>query len=136
MICNRRFTENRLIDHERACKVSKNLRLNSSHRYQYDSQLHRWKGLDYASNSIRSHTKRKKPQSITEHFPKTHWREKHQQFQDAVKGQYNPINDSISSSHDRPYQCSQCQRRFATENAITKHQKGCTGSRRMGTNKR
>ncbi|CAF2952224.1 unnamed protein product, partial [Rotaria sp. Silwood2] len=80
-ICNRRFTQNRLNEHEQACKRSKKHNLNSSYRYQYNSQMHRWKGLDYGTNTSRSYVKQK---SI--HTPKTHWREKHQQFQDAIKG--------------------------------------------------
>jgi hypothetical protein len=51
----------------------KNLHFNSSHRYHYDRQLHQWKGLNYH-----------KLHSITKHFPKTHRREKHQQFQDML----------------------------------------------------
>jgi hypothetical protein len=90
--------------------------------------LHRWKGLDYRNSTNRTNAKRNRPQSVIKHFPKTHWREKHQQLQDAINGQYNPTNDFVD---DRPYQCSQCQRKFATENAITKHQKGCTNNRWM-----
>jgi hypothetical protein len=112
MTCNRRFTEVRLVEHQRACKSS----ASSSHRYHYDSRLHRWKGLDYHVN-----TKRHKLQTS-----KTSWREKHQQLQDIIKGQYHPTENSI----DRPYQCSQCQRKFATDNARTKHQKGCSNRRR------
>lgn len=105
--------------------------MNPSHRYHYDSQLHRWKGLDYNISLIQSNDNRKKLQSIsTEHFPHTHWREKRQQFQNILKGQYNPIE----SSDDHPYQCSLCQRKFATEIAITKHRKGCTGHRQRFIN--
>jgi hypothetical protein len=94
--------------------------------------LHRWKGLDYHINRSQSNAKYHQIHSLTSHFPKTHWREKHQEFQDVVKGQYNPTKDFIQSS----YQCSQCQTKFATENAITKHQKGCTGKRQMGVKSR
>ncbi|CAF0865438.1 unnamed protein product [Rotaria sordida] len=137
LICNRHFTQNRLIEHERACKESKKLHLNSLHRYHYDSQLHRWKGLDYSISTTQLNSKHKELQSLTKHFLQTHWREKHQQFQNVVKGQYNhPADDLIQSSNDRPYQCSLCQRKFATENAITKHQKGCTGNRQIGVQSR
>ncbi|CAF4520258.1 unnamed protein product [Rotaria sp. Silwood1] len=119
------------MEHERACKESKKLHLNSLHGYHYDSQLHRWKGLDYSISTTQSNAKRKELQSLTKHFLRTHWREKHQQFQNIIKGQYNPINNSIESLDDRPYQCSLCQRKFATENAVTKHRKGCTGNRQI-----
>ncbi|CAF2711260.1 unnamed protein product [Rotaria sp. Silwood2] len=131
LICNRHFTQDRLIEHERACKKSRKFHLNSLHRYHYDSQLHRWKDLDYGISTTQSNAKHKELQSLTKHFPRTHWREKHQQFQNIIKGQYNPTNDLIQLSNDRPYQCSLCQRKFATDIAITKHQKGCAGNRKI-----
>jgi hypothetical protein len=98
--------------------------------------LHRWKGLDYQNSTNRSNAKRHRPQSLTTHCPETHWRERHHRFQGAIKGQYNPTNDFVQSSDDRPYQCSLCQRNFATENAITKHQKGCSNNRPMSVKSR
>ncbi|CAF3425713.1 unnamed protein product [Rotaria socialis] len=136
LICNRHFISNRLVDHERACKQATILHTNSLHRYYYDSQLHRWKGLDYSISSNQSNTNRDKHQPSTKHFPQTHWREKHQQFQNIIKRQYNSKDDLIQSSDDRSYQCSLCQRKFATENAITKHRKGCTGNRHIGLKNR
>ncbi len=112
MTCNRRFTENRLVEHQRACRSS----TSSSHHYHYDSRLHRWKGLDYHVNTKQNRF----------HSPKTYWREKHQQLQDIIKGQYHPT--------DRPYQCSKCQRKFATEIARTKHEKGCSPNKRQFRN--
>ena len=117
-ICHRRFTENRLVEHQRACRSS----FDSSHRYHYDSSLHRWKDLDYHINT--------KQQQFPS--PRIYWKQKHQQLQDTIKGQYHPIDNSIPSSvDDRPYQCSQCLRKFATDKAVTKHQKGCAGKRQL-----
>lgn len=130
-VCHRRFAQDRCADHEQACQASKRYPSNSTHRYHYDSQMHRWKGLQYGTGPNPLKAKRPKEAiSFNQHFPKTHWKEKHQYFQAAIKGQSTFTNDAHLMSYDRPHQCSLCQRRFATENAISRHQKGCAGNRR------
>ncbi|UJR33518.1 hypothetical protein I4U23_020963 [Adineta vaga] len=117
-VCNRSFDQIRLLEHERACNQTKKFHLNSSH---YDSQFHRWKGLNYYCN-------RNEFQSfLTKHITKTHWREKHQEFQYTMKGAFDPMNNLVEKStiDPRSYQCRQCQRKFATQIAQIKHQKGC-----------
>lgn len=70
-LCNRRFTENRLVEHQRVCSLSSK----SSHSYHYNSQLHRWKGLDYHINAKQN---RSQPSRISR-------KEKHQQLQTMIK---------------------------------------------------
>ena len=70
-LCGRRFTDDRLVVHERVCLSSSK----SRHQYHYNSHLHRWKGLDYHINSKQNHFEP----------PRISWREKHQQLQTMIR---------------------------------------------------
>mgnify|MGYP002384665437 FL=1 len=96
-ICHRHFLDTRLTEHQRACQQK-----SSSSQYHYNSQLHRWKGLDYEIKFPLSTNNKLANSKLT-------WREQHEQFRHLVKGES-----------------------FARENNLMmKHPKACTDKRKM-----
>uniref|UniRef100_A0A7E4ZSQ0 Zinc finger C2HC domain-containing protein 1A n=1 Tax=Panagrellus redivivus TaxID=6233 RepID=A0A7E4ZSQ0_PANRE len=124
-ICGRKFIKSSLVIHESACK-----KLTKLARKPFDSGKQRASGSDIPLNAVRKAQKEKEKHGGTFPRPKTHWRQRHEEFIGAVAGAKHveialktgaPLPPPPKSSYNPDYvQCDYCGRRF-NSNAAERH---------------
>ncbi|KAE9555897.1 hypothetical protein FO519_000877 [Halicephalobus sp. NKZ332] len=124
-ICGRKFIKSSLIKHESACK-----KIQKINRKTFDSGKQRANGSDITLNAVRKAQKEKEKFGGTFPRPKTHWKERHQEFIGAVSGAKHveralktggPLPPPPKSSYNSDYvQCNYCGRRF-NQKAAERH---------------
>ncbi|CAJ0583699.1 unnamed protein product, partial [Mesorhabditis spiculigera] len=122
-VCGRRFIRTSLDKHEPVCK-----KLNNLNRKVFDSGKQRATGSDISINDVRRAQKEKEKAGGQFSRPKTQWRERHQDFQEAISASKKtgaPLPPPPKTSVPSDYvQCEYCGRNF-NERAAERHVPFC-----------
>jgi len=116
--CGRRFAEDRIEKHQKACSSQKA-------RRQYDTRKHRVAGQDHAAYALNDKYQKEEPKK------ETNWRAKREQFirniryaRMASKGNAAALPPPPPDVNPDYVQCPHCQRRF-NESAAERHIPKC-----------
>ncbi|CAJ0583700.1 unnamed protein product, partial [Mesorhabditis spiculigera] len=96
-VCGRRFIRTSLDKHEPVCK-----KLNNLNRKVFDSGKQRATGSDISINDVRRAQKEKEKAGGQFSRPKTQWRERHQDFQEAISASKKPLAKPLSAHRPLP----------------------------------